>query len=104
MSLDVISTNRGAWATRWSDGKVGGGGYMCGSGLGSIRGKWLALRVTLGKVSGTTRGTATRRARSSDRHLTLFFVFTSVGWSPKSKNSSDLGHFKISPLGKPDPL
>ena len=76
---------------------------MCGSGLGSIRGEWLAFRVTLGKFSDTTRGTATRRARSSDRHLTLFFVFTLVGWSPKSENSPDLGHFKISLLGKTGP-
>ena len=77
---------------------------MCGSGLGSIWGEWLAFRVTLGKVSDTIRGTATRRARSSDRHLTLFFVNTLVGWSPKSKNSPDLGHFKISPRGNRDPL
>ena len=77
---------------------------MCGSGLESIRGEWLTFRMTLRKVSDTTHGTATRRARSSDRHLILFFVNTLVGWSPKSKNSPDLGHFKISPRGNRAPL
>ncbi len=73
------------------------------NGLGSIRGEWLALRVTMGKVSDTTRGTATRRASHPTATSPPFFVFTLVGWSPKSKNSPDLGHFKISLLGKTGP-
>ena len=43
------------------------------------------------------------RSRSSDLHLTTFFVNTLVGWSRKSKNSPDLGHFKISPWRNRDP-
>ena len=103
LSYEAISTNRGVWATRWSDGKVGGGAYMCGRGLGSIWGEWLAFRVTLGKVSGTTRGTATRRTRSSDRHLTLFL---SSHWlvGHQSRKTPRIWATSKSALGKSDPM
>ena len=62
-----VETDDDEWAMRWSEGKVEGGVSICKRGLGSIRGEWLALRVTLGKVADVAVVPETRRVRASGR-------------------------------------